>query len=181
MITFILLFSMCLYLYLLHRASEKCDITNNLEINAKFTEQELALEKSVRKHWFYTFLFSFILETFIVFISIGGLFLSPEKNFSVGIIFVFMLACLSYAVSYLFFYCSFLKLGTTWLLLMIIGIPFSILGRILELSQEHINFEIAIISILSIAIDAYFWFNCLKLRGFNSKRWKIKMGLEVYP
>lgn len=172
---------MCLYLYFLHRSSKKCEITSNSDINARFTEQELAIEKSVRKQWFYSFLLYFILTTYIVFISTEGLFISPEKTFSVGIIFVFMLACFNYAVNYFFFYCSFLKPGTIWLLLMIIGIPLSIIGGIIEVSQSHIHFEMATISILSMVIDAYFWFNCIKLRGYNSKRWKIKMDLEAYP
>lgn len=184
MLIIAILIPFILFLFFVYTSSKKTDATNNELINSKFTEEELHHEKITRKHWLISYYLIILYDTVKEFPSliVNSQFLTdPDLITLPAFLNVLGISSIGFAISYLFYYCAYLRNGTIWLLLTIIFLPFSLIALVMAFPKLEWNIYVISVCIVKLGIEGYFWFNCFKLRGFNSKRFKIKMDQEVYP
>lgn len=154
---------------------------NEYFFGSKFDSQYLTFdennfERTVRKKWLISFILMTFLSVAVSFFTViaedGVETVSVEIGIPAGITLSTIIIIPWFWITY---HCSFKKRGTSWLAWSMVRIP---LGEIVELFKGNffegwtvLNWYVCI---FSLAIEAYYLFNCYQLRKVNARRMKVE-------
>ena len=172
--------------YFRYRRNKKYPISDD-EARAYFTEADLQREARIRRHWLisYAVLASLaLLSAFFPDVQVQqSPFFSETGQKIIAAAITVLYTLISVSIGY---YCAYKKRGTMWLLLVIVAVP---VGTIFSLAGEwkmlfsQLGWWAALSLSPSVAVIAWFWVSCLRLRAVNlARRSRIELARkEKYP
>jgi hypothetical protein len=165
-------------LFILYKIFKKEKLDKAKPDSCHLTEYERLIEIKTRKKWLISFMLMSLISVFSVFFLVAGEegveSVSKEIGVLLGIV-ISMLAIVPWF--WITYHCSFKKRGTAWLSWTMVMVP---LRELMDISKGEWS-DVGEWNALSwclvlffLGVEAYYLFNCFKLRKVNSIRKKIE-------